>query len=266
MNRVVLLSLKDSHKDHPLLPLGSDDVEAFKSSALHGAVNPDGDLSEVIAQLMGPGPWTLSKDIPLPKSGNELHFTNKNKKSNIIISHTLKIIFRVQRGDDQEVDPQTGKRKMFDIVVQTPIHILSCLCRPDFTALPPYSESSTTAASLVSSPLCVCGSGPTPHHASGDTTPIDIGLLSPDIPLAPRGGFHRHVSGSNVLTPASLEHAHHTPGPSRPPLPRLESLIERSTHFERLVAGRESEAGEAPPAYDDVVVSHTGSHAGSYTH
>ena len=133
MNRVVLLSLKDPHKDHALLPLSSDDIEAFKGSALYGTVNSDDDLSEVVAQLMGPGPWSIAKNIPLPKSCNELHFTNKNKRSNITISHTLKIIFRVQRGDDLELDATTGKRKMFDIVVQTPIHILSvslvCLWR-----------------------------------------------------------------------------------------------------------------------------------------
>ena len=37
----------------------------------------------------------------------------------------LKVIFRVQRGDDRDLDPVTGRRKMYDIVVQTPIHILS---------------------------------------------------------------------------------------------------------------------------------------------
>lgn len=125
VTRVVLLSLKDAHKDHPLLPLETDEIEAFKESALYGTVDSDDDLSEVISNLMGPGPWSIRKDIELPKSCNELHFTNKNKKSNITISHTLKIIFRVQRGDDQELDATTGKRKMFDIVVQTPIHILS---------------------------------------------------------------------------------------------------------------------------------------------
>lgn len=123
-NRMVLLSIKDPHKDHPLLPLSPDNIEALKNSGLYSDTSDD-DLSEVISNLMGPGPWNIQKAIPLPKSCDELHFTNKNKKSNIVISHTLKIIFRVQRGDDQEIDAQTGKRKMFDIVVQTPVHILS---------------------------------------------------------------------------------------------------------------------------------------------
>ena len=125
ITRLVLLSLKDQHKEHPILPLESDEIEAFKGSALYGTVTSDEDLSEVVSNLMGPGPWSIRKNIELPKSCDDLHFTNKNKRSNITISHTLKVIFRVQRGDDQEVDSQTGKRKLYDIVVQTPIHILS---------------------------------------------------------------------------------------------------------------------------------------------
>ena len=125
LNRVVLLALKDQHKEHPILPLESDDIEAFKGSPLYSSADTPEDLSETISNLMGPGPWNITRNISLPKTCGELHFTNKNKKSNITVSHTLKIIFRVQRGDDQEIDKQTGKRKMFDIVVQTPIHILS---------------------------------------------------------------------------------------------------------------------------------------------
>jgi arrestin-related trafficking adapter 3/6 len=126
INRHVLLALKDPHKHHHhILPLESDDIEAFKRSAMYNGADSDEELSATIANLMGPGPWHVQKDLRLPKSCNELHFTNKNKKSNIVISHTLKVIFRVQRGDDQEMDKVTGKRKMFDIVVQSPINILS---------------------------------------------------------------------------------------------------------------------------------------------
>ncbi|EKM53377.1 uncharacterized protein PHACADRAFT_211076 [Phanerochaete carnosa HHB-10118-sp] len=259
VNRVALLSLKSPHKDHPLLPLHSEDIEAFKGSTLYGDANSEEDLSEAMSQLMGSGPWSIMQNIPLAKSCNELHFTNKNKKSNITVSHTLKIIFRVQRGDDREIDPQTGKRKMFDIVVQTPIHILSCLCRPDFTALPPYSESTSTAASLLSNPpLCACSAGHTQRRTSGDTTPVDSWMH--DIPFPTRGSFHWHASGSGSgsgsHTPTSLEMTHHAPSTSRPPMHRLESLLERNTRFERLMTGQESEAGEAPPTYDETVGHH----------
>jgi hypothetical protein len=32
---------------------------------------------------------------------------------------------RLARGDDTGVDPKTGKHKLFEIVVRTPVHILS---------------------------------------------------------------------------------------------------------------------------------------------
>ena len=74
---------------------------------------------------MGPGPWALTHELQLPAECGKIQFTYKHKGSNISVSHTLKIVFRVERGDDKCVDPKTGKRRMFDIVVQTPIHILS---------------------------------------------------------------------------------------------------------------------------------------------
>lgn len=125
MTRIVLFQLKDPNTDHPLLPLHTDNLETFKASALGGTFESDDELSSAVSSLMGPGPWTITKDIPLPATCADLHFTNKNRKSNFTVSHTLKVIFRVQRGDDKEIDPKTKTRKMFDIVVQTPIHILS---------------------------------------------------------------------------------------------------------------------------------------------
>jgi hypothetical protein len=41
------------------------------------------------------------------------------------VTHLLKCVMRVERGDDVAIDPKTGKRKLFDIVVQMPVHILS---------------------------------------------------------------------------------------------------------------------------------------------
>ncbi|KAI0919041.1 hypothetical protein AcV5_002059 [Taiwanofungus camphoratus] len=125
--RVALLSLKPTLKDGlAILPLNPDEPKAFERSPFSDLVRPGDDIGEYASNLMGPGPWIIRKDVQLPKSGeNKLHFTNKNRRSNISVSHILKIVFRVERGDDSAVDPQTGKRKLFDIVVQTPVHILS---------------------------------------------------------------------------------------------------------------------------------------------
>lgn len=125
--RVALLSLKPTLKDGlAILPLNPDEPKAFERSPFSDLVRPGDDIGEYASNLMGPGPWIIRKDVQLPKSGeNKFHFTNKNRRSNISVSHILKIVFRVERGDDSAVDPQTGKRKLFDIVVQTPVHILS---------------------------------------------------------------------------------------------------------------------------------------------
>jgi hypothetical protein len=124
--RLLLLSLKNEGPGH-ILPLESDDQEAFSKSPFHMVSPPSSTMSEseLAASFMGPGPWSFHCDLELNMSCQDLHFSNRNKKSNITVSHALKIVMRVERGDDVLVDPKTGKRKMFDIVVQAPVHILS---------------------------------------------------------------------------------------------------------------------------------------------
>jgi hypothetical protein len=126
IQRISLLSLKMDGKDsRHILPLISDDPEAFKRSPFYTILGPDDDPSAVAASLMGPGPWMIQHELKLPTSCAELHFSNKNRRANMLITHALKVVFRVERGDDEWVDMKTGKRKLFDIVVQSPVHILS---------------------------------------------------------------------------------------------------------------------------------------------
>jgi len=126
ISHILLLSLKQEGKNEgPILPLESDDIDAFTNSPLHSLLTPDDDSSEMASIWMGPGPWTFHQDLKLPTSCNMLHFTNRNKRSNISVTHLLKCVIRVERGDDTQIDAKTGKRKLFDITVQTPVHILS---------------------------------------------------------------------------------------------------------------------------------------------
>lgn len=126
VHRIPLLALKSDQKEcEPILPLVSDDPEAFKHSPFYSMLTPHDDPSEMASSLMGPGPWTFHYELPLPNSCGQIHFTNKNKRSNITIAHNLKVIFRVERGDGEFSHPKTGKPKLFDIVVHTPVHILS---------------------------------------------------------------------------------------------------------------------------------------------
>lgn len=123
--RFLLLSIKHDGKHPPaILPIETDDPNALTHSPLLPLLDPNEDLSEIASSLMGPGPWTFHKDLQLPESCSKVHFTNKNRRANMTITHNLKVVIRVERGDDAFVDKH-GKRKLFDIVVQTPVHILS---------------------------------------------------------------------------------------------------------------------------------------------
>ncbi|KAH9855952.1 hypothetical protein C2E23DRAFT_723228 [Lenzites betulinus] len=281
ISRVALLALKYPKKDGPpILPL-SDDPDAFRQSPLADVVDAGDDLGDLVSSLMGPGPWTIRKNLQLPRAGDLLHTTNKNRRSNISVSHMLKIIFRVERGDDHAVDTQTGKRKLFDIVVQTPVHILSHLCNQDYISLPPYSQLPDPANALATShpALSILSDGdvypgptsvplialPAQRRTSSSHTPIRSGSASahpssasslsiPGSGSTPSpGNLQRRESGrsddslpSGAQSPVRATAA----AVASPPLSRGHSL-ERSTTelFEQLVAGEVSEEGEAPPSY-----------------
>ncbi|KLO14299.1 hypothetical protein SCHPADRAFT_826646, partial [Schizopora paradoxa] len=121
VKRFELFSVRYMDKDQTsLLPLLGD----YSPSPLRPVVEGGGggDAEEAASSFMGPGPWSLQTELKLPRSCARMHFTNKHKKSNITVTHVLKLTIRVERGDDEFVDAKTGKRKHFDIVVQTPLH------------------------------------------------------------------------------------------------------------------------------------------------
>ncbi|KAF4598682.1 hypothetical protein EYR38_007090 [Pleurotus pulmonarius] len=229
INRTLLLSLKHEGKGGGhILPLDSDDVEAYHKSPLSTVLTRNEDPSEMASNFMGPGPWTFHHDLQLPTSCNILHFTNKNRRGNIVITHMLKCVIRIERGDDKHLDPKTGKRKLFDIVIQTPVQILSCRCNPDWISLPPYSESSEDWIHDQQQCPCVARKNSANNLLSRINT--------------------RRSSDSSVSSIASsFVEAMSSPTPRR-----YETLLDQNTLFERLVAGQESEAGEVPPSYDAV--------------
>lgn len=229
VGRIVLLSLKDDSKEPvSILPLESENVDAFRSSPLYALVTEDDSESEMAENLMGPGPWTFHQELQLPPSCKMLHFTNKNKRSNITVAHTLKLVIRVQRGDDEAMDERTGKRKLFDIVIQTPVHILSCRCDPDWISLPHYSETLQDPTAVR--PQCPC-------------------LVKHSPPLA-RGVLNRAGSSQSQASDSGAS-AVETSAVNPDTMPSLQNmnLLERSTEYERLVSGQVTESGEAPPAY-----------------
>jgi hypothetical protein len=125
IQRIELLSLKSSKEDgRAILPLESDDVEAFKNSPLYAVCAPGDDPSEMASSLMGPGPWILSKDLKLP-SCTSMQFTCKSKPSHIFVSHVLKFIVRVEGSDDSQESSNRKHRNLYDIIVQAGVKIFS---------------------------------------------------------------------------------------------------------------------------------------------
>lgn len=129
VKRFELLCIRDPAKNaSPILPLQSDDPEAFRKSPLYpylsSQIENEGDVSQVASNFMGPGPWAFHLDAKLPKSCTLLKPTNKNKRANMTVTHSLKVVMRMERGDDTLLD-RNGKRKLFDVVIQTPVHIIS---------------------------------------------------------------------------------------------------------------------------------------------
>lgn len=57
------------------------------------------------------GPWNLESFIKLPDCSTRLNFSTIHDKANINVTHVLKIMLRVERGDDDFLDSK-GKRKV----------------------------------------------------------------------------------------------------------------------------------------------------------
>ncbi|KAI0263839.1 hypothetical protein BC834DRAFT_1042708 [Gloeopeniophorella convolvens] len=111
-----------------------------------------------------------------PAACGVLHASHRAARAPLRVAHTLRVVLRVERGDDAHVDARTGRRKLFDIVVRAPVCVLSPLSGTAHTVLPSYSEALE--------PLCAtCGAAQHPpahphakphaHEAQHD----DLGAL-----------------------------------------------------------------------------------------
>jgi arrestin-related trafficking adapter 3/6 len=125
-----------------LLPIVSDSDDALLSSPLLEYMVPteynsamqdaEGSSSTVdmdaATDFLGPGPWKLAHTMPLPHCDLVVpSFTNPAGgigRANMEVKHTVKIVMRVERGDDKHLDKK-GRRKRWDIVVQIGVQMLA---------------------------------------------------------------------------------------------------------------------------------------------
>ncbi|WRT69571.1 uncharacterized protein IL334_006559 [Kwoniella shivajii] len=258
--RFVLLFIKQpdaKERIEPLLPIISDDPNAAENSPVaemaRQAVinNPPTDVFDLerdpndsmYAQLMEPtGPWHLEKDLHIPDCTSKIKFTTKHDQTNITVGHWLKVTIRVERGDDEAMDTK-GRRKQFDIIIETPIKILDCRVNSHWNSLPTYSALNRGVSSIPG----VCS-----VHGNKSTAPI-AGSGRPENNLISTASsiiIHPHASdvgSSHIPRRATVDL---TTGPTET---GEDSLLERNIVYDRLMSGQQTETGEIPPSYGDVL-------------
>lgn len=94
-----------SSLDVPLLPISDFGVSTIRV----------GRTDEGVATLDPLGPWMLEGSIRVPDCNSTVHFSTSHESAMITVLHSLKIVLRVERGDDEALDAK-GNRKKFDIV------------------------------------------------------------------------------------------------------------------------------------------------------
>jgi arrestin-related trafficking adapter 3/6 len=136
---LLALNPPDKDKEPRLLPILSDSPMAVASSPLAQYARPGSarplpalasteallQSSEISSHLLNPsGPWRLSLNLPVPDCSSGIHFTNKLRGARIVVVHHLRVGLRVSSGLS-EYDGNGNKSKMFDIIVEIPVNILS---------------------------------------------------------------------------------------------------------------------------------------------
>ncbi|GMK53679.1 hypothetical protein CspeluHIS016_0102650 [Cutaneotrichosporon spelunceum] len=282
--RFILFAAR-SHKDktESILPILSEDSSAPKDSPLaplarQAVLNNPREFSELIhpeddvyASLLNPmGPWHLEKDVAVPDCSSRIKFTTKHESTMLSMQHWLKITLRVERGDNMAIDSK-GRRKQFDIIIETPLKILDCRVNAQYNSLPRYDRldiepspigkgcsvhgraaepQKQTGSALIGVGTSVLHSLAHPsqlyHPGSHPSTP---GHLTPRTHTAPQSGTHTPLS-PGAMTPPAL-HGSHAPGHPE----HEDSLLERNIVYDRLISGQETEMGEEPPTYKEAVAN-----------
>lgn len=235
-----LLALKSDEKPaQPLLPILSNDSAAVSKSPLAPlaikALAGDDDLDEAAASLLNPvGPWYLETALQVPDCSKHIRFSSKHRQTNMAISHWLKVVMRVERGDDTALDSK-GRRKQFDIIIETPLHLLNCRVNTQLNTLPTYAAYFPISGQQVSLGSCKVHGAKMPPLVPGDSAaPPSILQNSTSI-----SGVRQNSGTSATSTPRAVTVD--------------DTLLGRNIVFDRLVSGQESEAGETPPTYDEAL-------------
>ncbi|KAM0790642.1 hypothetical protein ACM66B_004503 [Microbotryomycetes sp. NB124-2] len=249
--KYTLLRIENKDQREPLLPVLNDDSDAILDHPLREFMISPTSSEDWTPQLLDPlGPWHLESNLHLPDCSSKINFSTAHEHSNIAISHLLKIMLRVERGDDEYMDSK-GRRKQFDIIIESPLHLLSC--RVAQNSLPAYTTDYAATASALGNGGNHCE---THQHASRGLH-LHLGPLGNSLSRHGQGpsSSSRPTTGSSIATsthdtldtrlvPATST-VHHSDPPTL--------TMEQNLQFARLIAGQESPAGEHPPLYRDAL-------------
>ncbi|KAK8849580.1 hypothetical protein IAR55_004915 [Kwoniella newhampshirensis] len=275
--RFILMFVKqpdNKERIEPLLPIISDDPNAAEQSPLAEMArqaalnNPPADAFDLerdvndsmYASLMEPtGPWHLEKDLTVPDCTSKIKFTTKHDLTNITVGHWLKVTIRVERGDDEAMDSK-GRRKQFDIIIETPIKILDCRVNPQWNSLPTYTATQRNVNAVpgvcsihsgkANAPIGYVRpsiSGPSAPDTSHTAAPLSLISGLPDAGASRSGQSHSHSRDRRGTVDASV-------GAPAPPVDGGEdTLLERNIVYDRLMSGQLTETGETPPTYGEAM-------------
>lgn len=260
--RFVLFAAKNAAPNkhtpaEPLLPILTDNEDAIQESPLaplarnaalnnplefENLANPEDD---VYASLLDPlGPWHFEKDLAVPDCTTRLKFSSKHEQTNISVAHWLKVTIRVERGDDLHLDSK-GKRKQFDIIIETPVKILDCRVNTQYNMLPSYDRAGVEQPHLG----CPIHGRPPPQRLGGSNL---IGAANAATHNALVAGLKNvHIATHDGPPPRERE----PHGPHGPHDTHEDTLLERNIVYDRLMSGQETEEGREPPSYGEAVAN-----------
>lgn len=200
--RFVLAKYSYPDESQPLLPILSEDPDVLSKHPLSKwFINPTSCDNTTPSCLDPYGPWDIESAIDIP-ADHRLRFTTTNPKANLSVTHCVRVILRVERGDDEHLDRE-GKRKRFDIIVEAQVNLLSALSAS--AILPPYSSQPP-----IVSTAAAAAAGPSRPTVSGFDT-------STALTLAMAAGQHQGPNADNHILESLQETQEFIEGRHAPP-------------------------------------------------
>ena len=225
------------------------------------------DTTNLLGRLEGDsniGPTEMEFSVQLPGCQDNLdkespsHLNFDTTYTNVQVHHWIKIVMRLSKPDD--VEP--GKRRHFEISIDSPFHILSCRASQANTALPAYSspESADQSGTLLE---CGCPGAPV-RRLSPSHVPT-LNALNESRDDTTTAGVSASASRSRQSLAGSQENINGSvPNLPRPPLAHIHTntpSIQRPMHMLRAPSFNPPPFEDEdpppplvtpPPQYDDI--------------